>query len=189
VRSRSSALLAPLSKSFASRALGAPVPQTWRRLGRRESGSPAAGPMTTMGRACCSAGCRLPVCTPSLPCRPPKYSLTLCSLLLPCRALAVKSLITKMLNQQPRMRVNALFNYLVEMDSVSLLVRHQVLLGRSGPDARVWLASGASLCRRAPTASPPRQACRGPPTNLATVVSTITAACSGRATHTRGRAS
>jgi len=82
--------------------------------------------MTTMGRACCSVGCRLPVCTPSLPCRPPKYSLTLCSLLLPCRALAVKSLITKMLNQQPRMRVNALFNYLVEMHSVSPSLKQQV---------------------------------------------------------------
>ena len=57
---------------------------------------------------------------------------------------------------------------------LGLLVRHQALLGRSGPDARVWLATGASPCRRAPTASPRRQACRGPPTNLATAVSTIT---------------
>ena len=48
----------------------------------------------------------------------------LCSLLL--RARTVKSLITKMLNQQPRMRVNALFNYLVEMHSVPPSLKQQV---------------------------------------------------------------
>jgi hypothetical protein len=52
--------------------------------------------------------------------------LSLCSLLLPALPFTVKSLIVKMLNQQPRMRVTALFNYLVEMHSVSPSFKNQI---------------------------------------------------------------
>ena len=52
---------------------------------------------------------------------------------------------------------------------------------------RCSCATGASPCRSAPTASLRRKACRGLPTNSATAASTITAACLGRDTLTRGR--
>lgn len=52
--------------------------------------------------------------------------LSLCSQLLPALPFTVKSLIVKMLNQQPRMRVTALFNYLVEMHSVSPSFKNQI---------------------------------------------------------------
>ena len=47
--------------------------------------------------------------------------LSLCSQLLPALPFTVKSLIVKMLNQQPRM-----FNYLVEMHSVSPSFKNQI---------------------------------------------------------------
>ena len=50
----------------------------------------------------------------------------LCSLSLPALPFTVKSLIVTMLNQQPRMRVTALFNYLVEMHQVSPSFKNQI---------------------------------------------------------------
>ena len=47
-------------------------------------------------------------------------------LLCGCPLLTVKSWINQMLNKQPRMRINALFNYLVEMHSVSPSLKSQI---------------------------------------------------------------
>ena len=102
-------------------------PHPWQHRHRRlrECGSLPAGRMITAGHVCSSEACRPRVRASSITLAPPYYVLmtrSLCG----CPLLTVKSWINEMLNKQPRMRINALFNYLVEMHSVSPSLKSQI---------------------------------------------------------------